>query len=284
LKDLFDGFPLVVTYHGGDIMKRQYQTPGLYTNMFRKADLITAGSHFALQKVIQAGCPAEKATRIPMGVDVELYRLAERHPPEDGMVRILTTARLIEVKGHRYAIQAIGELSRRYRLRYDIVGDGPLESELRQMVAHLGLENTVFLLGQKTRQELIDLYHQAHIFLMASYTTEGSVAESQNVTLIEAQATGLPVVATRHNGFPDSVVEGQTAFLAAEKDAGALAKEIERMIQVADRWPEMGRAGRAFVVKNFDHHKLAEQWESHYNVLIRRCRSKEMDLCVEERA
>ena len=92
--------------------------------------------------------------------------------------------------------------------------------------------------------------------------------EGQGVVLQEAQATGLPVVATRHNGFPDSVVEGKSALLVPEKNIRALTDAIEHLVKHPQKWPTMGRAGRKHVEANFERSKTTNTLTDIYRELI----------------
>jgi colanic acid/amylovoran biosynthesis glycosyltransferase len=84
-------------------------------------------------------------------------------------------------------------------------------------------------------------------------------AEGQGLFLQEAQACGLPVVATQHGALPEGLVPGTSGFLAPERDAEALAERLEFLVTHPEVWPEMGRAGRSFVEGRYDIGKLNAQ-------------------------
>jgi len=85
------------------------------------------------------------------------------------------------------------------------------------------------------------LYSESHIFILSSVTADNGDQEGQGLVLQEAQAMGLPVIATLHNGFPDSVINGKSAFLVPERDINALAERIEYLVEHPGLWPRWGR-------------------------------------------
>ena len=88
--------------------------------------------------------------------------------------------------------------------------------------------------------------------MLASVTASDGDMEGQGLVLQEAQAVGLPVVSTLHNGIPDGVLNGVSGYLVPEGDAHALAERVEYLIEHPGVWPEMGRCGREFVEKNYN--------------------------------
>jgi colanic acid/amylovoran biosynthesis glycosyltransferase len=114
------------------------------------------------------------------------------------------------------------------------------------------MNDTIRLLGPMSEEAVQTLLNEAHIFVLASVTARDGDREGQALVLQEAQASGLPVVATRHNGIPEGVVEGSSALLVPERDEAALADAIEQLVVHPDRWQEMGRRGRSFVAERFE--------------------------------
>ena len=94
------------------------------------------------------------------------------------------------------------------------------------------------------------------------------IKRGQGLVLLEAQAMGLPVISTLHNGIPDSVLDGQSGFFVPEKDINALAERLEYLIEHHELWPEIGRAGRRYVEENFDIHKLNDRLIKIYQQLL----------------
>lgn len=91
-----------------------------------------------------------------------------------------------------------------------------------------------------------------------------------NVSVSQAMACGLPVIATRHSGFPEQVLDGTTGTLVPEGDWRALARAISSLIEHPDRWAPLGRAGREHVEKKYDNATLLDAQVRLYNELINR--------------
>jgi colanic acid/amylovoran biosynthesis glycosyltransferase len=108
---------------------------------------------------------------------------------------------------------------------------------------------------------------EAHLFLLASMSMEGD-AEGQGLVLQEAQACGLPVVATDHGAFPEGMLPRQSGFLVPEGDELALANQLRFLIEHSEMWPSMGRLGRGFVERHYDIRQLNVQLANLYARLI----------------
>jgi colanic acid/amylovoran biosynthesis glycosyltransferase len=159
----------------------------------------------------------------------------------------------VEKKGHEYAIRAVARVARQGRaLRFDIAGDGPRRAGLEALIRDLGMTGTIHLLGAQSEDAVQKLLGEAHVFVLASVTARDGDREGQALVLQEAQAAGLPVVATRHNGIPEGVVEGSSALLVPERDEVALAEAIGQVVEHPERWEAMGRSGRAFVAERYE--------------------------------
>jgi colanic acid/amylovoran biosynthesis glycosyltransferase len=253
---------LITSFHGYDVnVIPTLRGDSVYEELFKKADIITANSNFTISRLLELGCPRELIVRLPVGLDTSLYPFQTRKAPlERSSLKLLTVARLVEKKGIEYSIKAVARVIAKYPIvEYNIVGDGPLRGQLQDLIAEYQLQDSVHLLGWKTKEEVQELYGQAHIFILASITAANNDREGQGLVLQEAQAMGLPVVATLHNGFPDSVIQGKSAFLVPEKDVNALADRLFYLIEHPGNWASMGRIGRKYVEENFDINNLNHQ-------------------------
>ena len=205
-----------------------------------------------------------------MGIDLKKFKFSERMKQPGEPIKILTIGRLIEKKGHVYAIRAIAKVVKKYRnIEYLIAGDGPLRNKLEGLVQELGIEKHVKFSGAIEQNEVLKLYQQAHIFVLPSITTSNGDQEGIPVVLMEAQATGLPVISTYHTGIPEVIVEGKSGFLVPEKDVDALAERLEYPIEHPELWPDMGRYGRKFVEEKYDIKKLNQQLVEIYSNILR---------------
>ena len=215
------------------------------------------------------GCEEKQISVIPVGLHVCEFPFRLRTQNPSNPIRILTVGRLVEKKGHLYSIQAIARLIRKgCSIRYTIAGDGPQMADLRQCVVSQGIEQYVTFCGEQTQDKIINLYDRSDIFVLSSVTASSGDKEGQGLVLQEAQACGLPVVSTLHNGIPEGVIDGKTGYLVPEKDIEALTMAIEKLIAEPDRWAEMGRAGREYVNSRYEMKTLINQLTRLYKACI----------------
>ncbi|MCK5270266.1 MAG: glycosyltransferase [Sedimentisphaerales bacterium] len=244
----------LTTFHGYDVTTYvREKGRNIYQKLFLKGDLFTYNSNATQKKLLDMQCPAEKIVKLPMGVHLNKLTFKERIINPQKTINILSVGRLVDMKGREYAIRAVAKVAEKYpNVRYQIAGDGPLREELQVLIQQLQMENVIRLHGWVSTEKLDALYNAAHIFLHPSVTASNGNMEGQGVVLIEAQACGLPVLATRHGAFPESVLDGQSGYLVQEKNVDALAEKLTYLIEHPETWPEMGRKGRKFVEKKFD--------------------------------
>jgi colanic acid/amylovoran biosynthesis glycosyltransferase len=172
---------------------------------------------------------------------------------------------LVEEKALQYAIKAIGKLIEEhpgYNIEYRIIGDGPLKNSLNDIVVRFGLNNHIKFLGAMDQEEVIKNLMDSDIFLLSS------VAEALPVVLMEAQAIGLPVVTTGVGSISEIVLDNISGFIVPAGDMEAIKKKIAYLIEHTERWPEMGRAGRANVESKYDVNILNKKLEKIYKGLI----------------
>ena len=245
--------PLVVSFHGYDasqVPKRDGQD--VYEKLFHTLDIATVNSTFMEDKLRHLGCRTEKISKMPYGIDLSQFDHQTRKFITHEPVRALTIARLTEKKGIEYAIRAIAQVRQSYpRIAYDIIGDGPLRPQLQQLIEQLELRGSVALHGAKTGQFVRDMLSRSHIFILASVTATDGDEEGTPVSLLEAQASGIPVLSTWHSGIPEIVRNGETGFLVPERDVKSLAERLAFLIRHPESCVELGRNGRQFVASNF---------------------------------
>jgi colanic acid/amylovoran biosynthesis glycosyltransferase len=260
--------PMVVSFHGYDFSSvPRKEGCGMYAKLFKTADQFTVNSDYTGGCVERLGCPPEKIRKLPVGLDPTEFPFRERSKPAGAPVRLLTVARLVEIKGHEFCLRAVAEVRKRHPdLRYDIVGDGPLRTKLESLAEELKLRDIVVFHGAKAGAELHCLLEDAHLFLLCSVSIEGD-QEGQGLALQEAQACGLPVIATRHGAFPEGLLDGESGFLVAERDVLDLAGRLAFLLDHPECWAAMGRAGWRFVENRFDVRELNRQLQEIYNQL-----------------
>lgn len=245
----------ITTFHGYDANSypRLYGGLECYRDLFASGDMFIANSSFTRNRLIELGCEEEKIMILPVGFHIDRFKFATRGVRDGEPVNILTIGRLVEKKGHEYMIRALSMLKDTGReFRYFVAGDGPLRGALESIADELGLGGKVMFLGPVDEGEAHQLYSKAHVFALPSVTAKDEDREGQALVLQEAQACGLPVLSTFHNGIPEGMLDGESGFLVPEKSPEALAERLKFLIDRPDIWPELGKKGRAFVEKKYD--------------------------------
>jgi colanic acid/amylovoran biosynthesis glycosyltransferase len=251
------GAPMIVSFHGYDFSSwPRQQGPGAYQRLFETAAAFTVNSDYTCKRVEQLGCPSSKIQKLPMGLNPDEYVFRERTLLPGESFGIVTVGRLVEIKGHEHGIRAVAALREKLPdVHYDIVGDGPLRSKLERLVGELGQERHVTLHGALADNQVKALLERAHVFMLASISVDGA-AEGQGLALQEAQASGLPVIATDHGAFSEGILPGESGYLVPERNIAALAGRLEHLARHPELWPAMGRAGRKFVERHYDIREL----------------------------
>jgi colanic acid/amylovoran biosynthesis glycosyltransferase len=268
--------PLVTTFYGCDMssMARQKKWQERYRRLFDRGDLFLVEGDHMRARLIELGAPPQKVEIQRIAIDLRDFEFALRTPPRQGPVRLIACGRFTEKKGLRYAIEAL-RLLRDENLEAElrVIGDGELRPELEQLVESLALGDRVKLLGYLPYSTYAEEMAQAHILLCPSVTAGNGDSEGGAPTvLLEAQASGLPIVATTHADIPNVVRDGETALLAPERDAQALAEHLGRLITSPALWAEMGTAGRAWIEETHDIQREVGRLEERYQRLIDRAR------------
>jgi colanic acid/amylovoran biosynthesis glycosyltransferase len=250
--------PLIVSFHGYDFSTWPLREgPQAYASLFEEADLITVHSDYADRKLRSLGCPPRLLRRLESGIDIDEFSFRVRHPPTDRAMRLLTVGRLVEKKGIEFSVRAVAQLLREgYDLQYEIIGDGPLRNQLIQLATELGASSRIAFTGATDNCYVRDRMQVCDIFLLASVTASDGDTEGAPVSLLEAQACGMPVVSTRHAGIPEIVVENGSGYLVPERDAEALAAALRKLLKNGNLWPNMGTCGRGLVEETHDLSRL----------------------------
>lgn len=259
---------VVTTFHGYDMSAIvREQGEDVYNFLFENGDLFLPISEYWKEKLIKMGCNERSIIVYRMGIDTNKFQFSLRSKKHD--IQLLTIGRFVEKKGIEYGIQAVAKIIKKHpSVEYKIAGKGPLISKLECLIEEHGVEKNVKLLGWQHQDEVIKLMKKADIFVAPSITSKEGDQEGIPLTIMEALATGLPVVATEHSGIPELVQDGRSGFLVPERDVEALAEKLEHLIEHPERWPKIGRAGRKFVEENYDINKLNDQLVEIYKNLI----------------
>ncbi|WP_322094616.1 glycosyltransferase [Paraburkholderia bannensis] len=253
--------PLVTTFHGFDVTTRVSSMiasakPSWLNYMFHRRSLARNGrlfvcvSKFIRDKVLAQGFPEDRVRLHYMGVDTNAIRPRKTSASEP---IVLHVGRLVEKKGCADLIDAFSKLPKRFSdARLVVVGEGPLRKSLEDRASKLGLTPRVEFMGAQPQYRVHQLMQSAMALCQPSVTARSGDAEGLGMVLLEAAASGIPVIGTRSGGIPEAVIDGQTGFLVEEHDTAALSQAIVDVLGSPALRETMGKSARSFVEKHFD--------------------------------
>jgi glycosyltransferase involved in cell wall biosynthesis len=187
------------------------------------------------------------------GIDLNFFTFGTEPPESPPPHRLLTIGRLVPKKGYDDLLLALKLLDRAgLDFEWTQIGSGELEPRVRRMVSELGLERRVRMVGTLPRREVLDHFRRAHCFVLACKVAADGDRDGIPNVLVEAMATGVPVVATKVSAIPELVGDGATGVLAPPEDPVALARAILGVLLHPGKSRERARAARAKVEKDFD--------------------------------
>jgi glycosyltransferase involved in cell wall biosynthesis len=249
LKEI-SGIPFSVTAHGQDFMK-DLGNDELLREICAAAEFVAAETDYS-RDLLRQRCPDSRIHRVYNGMDLTRFPTANEGVSINQVPRIISIGRLVAFKGFEYLIDACADLARRgLELSCEIIGDGPLRSDLKARIRNLNLSDRVHLLGSLSQGAVLEKLRSADIFALASVTDAQGASDVFPTVIIEAMAAARPVVSTRLAGIPESVVDGETGLLVSPEDTMALAEALGRLIQDAKLRFHYGRAGRARIEQHF---------------------------------
>ncbi len=251
--------PLVMSEHASALALGELSADalGYARRAFRRADVVCAASRSLAQRIAPlAGTTPVCVVSSP--VDTRAFRPLEQR--ESSVTRLLSVGNLVEVKGHRYLLDAMKTLlDRGDTITLDIVGDGPLRDHLEQQAHDLGVAANVRFSGRLERPDVATKMREADVFVLPS------LWETQGCVLLEAMASGVPSVVTRVGGTPE-VVDDTTGVLVEPRSSAALADGIDEVIRSRGRYD--GQAMHAKAVDRYGYTAIAEAWTEVYRLAL----------------
>ena len=236
-------FPITFSFtaHANDIFAPRKFEIGL-DKLVGAARVVVTETDYA-EKFLRERFPecADRIHRVYNGLNLAEFRRAtfSSDPPS-----IVAIGRVIVKKGFANLIRACALLVERGKsFRCEIVGEGALENQLRAQIEQLRLQEFVQLPGPKPQHELRARLANATVFVLPSVPEPEGGMDNLPTVIMEAMATGLPVVSTRVGGIPEMVIDNQTGFLVQPEDAVALAGAIEKVTNDRSLGQRLGRAG-----------------------------------------
>jgi len=256
IKKLFK-IPYIVSLRGGDVPGfRPYDfdfyhklvSPLLHI-IWKQAFAVVANSN-GLRNLAQSFDSRFEIPIIPNGVDLDVYAMKEH---DWSTPRILSVGRIVHQKGLDLAVHALSDL-KDLNWEWRIVGDGPEMNALKTLAAQLGISDRVIFQGWQSRAELIQCYKHSNLFLFPSRH------EGMPNAVLEAMASGLPVIASRIAGYEELVLDSETGLLVESENKEALRNALRDLLADPTLRQRMGAASRRRVEQHYSWENTARQY------------------------
>jgi colanic acid/amylovoran biosynthesis glycosyltransferase len=216
-------------------------------------------------RLVEFGMAKERTGILHMGITLPDYVAPDRSQRSGGP-KIAFGARLMDFKGHRFALAAFAGLLRRHpAAELHLYGEGVLEAELRELAAELGIAKAVHLRGVIPIEELRRELASADFAIQPSVTAPDGRAEGLPNVVLEELAMGLPVIGSRHAGIPDAVLHERTGLLVEEADVPGLEAAMIRLADDRALRLRLGANARELVEERFDTRRLGAQLAAEVN-------------------
>ncbi len=251
--------PLVVTFYGWDVSYCLKNPIWLsrFKPMFEIADRLIVLCDEVRERLVKLGCLPDKIMVWNIGMELDKFSYQKRECLSKREVKLLTAARFVEKKGYPILIKAISILVKEgKKLHLTALGYGPLKNLIEKMVSESGLEGIVTLIDTSEIEDFNEFYRNIlpaqDIFVLPSIVaTDGDDEGGPALSLVCAQAAGLPVIATAFAGASRSIIDKQTGIFARDSDAEDLAEKLDYLIANPGIWNKLGEAGSHYARKNF---------------------------------
>ena len=245
----FYGISYSFTGHANDMFCSN-DDPLLLQDLVNQSSFVVTVSDFSREwLLIQCPDSFAKIHRVYNGMDSRCLpaSVAKNYPP-----KIVSVGRLITKKGFQYLVESCA-LLRDSGLDFhcEIIGNGPLEDDLRNQIQQLRLDDCVELAGALPWQEVNSRLNASSVFVLPCVSDDGGGMDNLPTVILEAMNAALPVVSTRLAAVPEMVDEGITGFLVDECDASALADAVGHILKMPDCGQAIGRAGKDYAEKKF---------------------------------
>jgi colanic acid/amylovoran biosynthesis glycosyltransferase len=271
--------PHVVSFYGFDANYLPASDPrwiSRYRKMSGRVDAVLCeGPHMA-RRIADRGVAFNKIKVFRLGIDLDRIPFRPRKNPIGKTVRFLIASSFREKKGIPYAIEALGRFSRvNPDVELTVIGDagiGRREQEekkaILQQVDRWGLREKTHFLGYQPYHILIQQLYRHDIFLSPSVTSsDGDTEGGAPVSIIEAAASGMPVISTRHCDIPFVLSAENQLFLVAERDSAGLARAIQQLLDRRD-WEPIVSANRELIKSELDVRKQGQKLAGIYERVV----------------
>lgn len=265
------GRPLVISLHGSDVYIAERLLPARLAARaaFRRAAFVTACSSDLARRAVALGADPERISVIPYGVDADRFRpdaeagkaLRAQLGVPDQAALVAAAGRLVSKKGFEYLIDAIAQTR---DVVLALAGEGTLRAELGRRAESAGVAERVRFLGDRAQDDVATLFAAADVIVAPSVRDDAGNVDGLPNVVMEALASGTPLITTTAGGIGAVVEHDATALVVAERDASALAASIRRAVADPDLRRRIGGAGRGLAESRFGWRETAARFEETY--------------------
>ena len=249
------GIPLIAHFHGFDAYRHStLESFGRrYAELFQTAAAIVAVSRDMRDQLLSLGAPAEKVHYNSCGVDPSVFRGAD---PGNNPPTFVAVGRFVDKKAPQLSLLAFRKtLDHVAEARLIMIGDGPLWEACYQLSRALDLSHAVAFPGVLPQAEVAEVMQNSRAFVQHSVRTHDGDSEGTPVAVLEAGASSLPVIATRHAGIKDAVIDGKTGLLVHEGDVSQMADHMIRLAKDPQLAADLGKAARQWISEEYSMEK-----------------------------
>jgi len=268
--------PAIVSLYGYDVSSFPRRLGGLgrlyVKRVFEEMDCFLAMSEDMKRDAIALGASEERVVVHYHGINAERFRFDARTFCASNPFTILCVGSLEVKKGQHHLLQSLVEIKKarpEINAKVVLVGEGPLRGALEQFVREHNLHNAVELAGyvQHLDPRFLRYYRNADVFVHFSTTQADNDKEGIPGTIVEAMASGLPVITTRHAGIPDVITHDTHGILLGENDFGGIALSLIQLYDNHERRAKLGRAAALRALTELDLSSKTRQLEKIYHMV-----------------
>lgn len=266
--------PLVVTFHGYDYQMVFDKKPFYrekYKELFERVTAITVGGTKCKERIIQMGCPANKAFVIPQGIDLSTISFKPKKK-EKNELHLFQACAISEKKGVEYSVYAFAKaLKECPNMQFTIAGerfDKEIANRIDDFIYENALSDKIHFEELLPYNEFIEKMYVVDVFIQPSITAKNGNVETAPVTMMDAQATGTPCISTYHSDISELVLNESTGLLVPEKDITGIANCIKKFYEMDnDIYLKYAKNGRKHIEDNYDVSHLGRQMCELYQLI-----------------
>lgn len=256
----------IVTFYGYDVNRFPRIFPEWqkrYKELFKHVDKVLCEGPYMAGDIKKHGCPPSKILVHHLGIALGNIAFQPRKWEEGSPLRVLLSGNFVEKKGIPFALKALGRIQKKVPLEITIIGDAKRQprciaekEKIIKAIAENDLSANTRMLGFQPHTVLIEEAYSHHVFISPSITaSDGDTEGGVPVTIIEMAATGMPIVSTKHCDIPEVIIDGESGFLAPEKDILALTEKINALIEQKNNWFRFLEKARQHIEQEYNAEK-----------------------------